>query len=84
MNPELGDTGQDGSIGQPLVQHAVIHIGANAVSMIIVERVEKDSPNVEALEYLEQPLPLAEDIFRDGVLSRSTIERCVKILELLY
>ena len=80
MNPEIGEAVQ-GLIGQPLVQRAVVHIGANAVSMIVVEHANEKPSAVEVLEFLEQPLPLAEEIFRDGALSRGTIERCVRILE---
>ncbi|NIP95129.1 MAG: hypothetical protein GWO24_17450, partial [Akkermansiaceae bacterium] len=34
----------------------------------------------QQVEFLEQPLPLARDIFRDGHISRATIERAVEIL----
>ena len=81
MNPEIGDAGQEGGggIGTPIKQRAMINIGPSAVSMIVFEAEGESSNPIEVLEMLEQPLPLAEDIFRDGLLSRGTIERCVRI-----
>lgn len=81
MNPELRDTGQagGGSIGASLKQRAMINIGPSAVSMIVFEAKDEANTPIELLEMLEQPLPLAADIFRDGLLSRGTIERCVRI-----
>ena len=80
MNPEIGDTARDGALGSPpLRQSALIHIGANAISMVVVE-TDESSGELEIMDLLEQPLPLAEDIFNDGVISRGTIERCVKVL----
>jgi exopolyphosphatase/guanosine-5'-triphosphate,3'-diphosphate pyrophosphatase len=57
---------------------ATIHIGASSVSMLVVHAGadESDPP----LEFLEQPLPLARDIFREGAVSRSTTERAVQII----
>lgn len=77
------DSGQPGSemaAEAAVAQRAVVHLGANAVSMMVVEHDPEKPAATEVLEFLEQPLPLAEDIFRDGELSRSTIERCVRIL----
>lgn len=37
-------------------------------------------PTRETIEYMEQPFPLARDIFRKGLISRSTAERAVTIL----
>lgn len=55
-----------------------IHVGASSVSMLIAEATDQDS--YQALDFLEQPAPLARDIFRDGVISSSTTERIVEIL----
>ena len=67
MNPEIGDAGQEGGggIGTPIKQRAMINIGPSAVSMIVFEAEGESSNPIEVLEMLEQPLPLAEDIFRD-------------------
>ncbi len=66
-----------------LHQTALIHIGANAVSMLIME-APPDAETIELLEFLEQPVALAEDIFRDGKISRSNAERCVHIIRRFY
>ena len=81
MNPEIGDTSQEGGggIGAPFSQRAMINIGPSAVSMLVFEAEGEAKTPIEVLEMLEQPLPVAEDIFRDGLLSRGTIERCVRI-----
>ncbi len=70
---------QAGSAGE-LSQRAVVHLGASAVSMTVVEYSPDRPSSPEVLEMLEQPLPMAEDVFRNGELSRPTIERCVRIL----
>ncbi|GHC67372.1 HD domain-containing protein [Roseibacillus persicicus] len=57
---------------------ASIHVGASAVSMLILDCA--DSENPVPLEFLEQPLPLARDIFSKGLVTRSTAERVVEIL----
>lgn len=80
MSLEQSDTSLEAELEPALSQRAVVHIGANAVSMIVVEHAVGDPASAEVLEFLEQPLPLAEDIFRDGELSRSTIEKCVRVL----
>ena len=57
---------------------ASIHIGACSISLLIVEKHTntEDEPG----DFLEQSIPLGHDIFRGGNIRRSTIERCVKIL----
>jgi len=57
---------------------ASIHIGASSISMLILEN-HGDSEQDDC-DFLEQSIPLARDIFRNGNVSRSTIERCVRIL----
>ncbi|HCC20613.1 MAG TPA: hypothetical protein DEP88_05115 [Verrucomicrobiales bacterium] len=58
---------------------ASIHIGASSISMLILENHE-DSEQDDC-DFLEQSIPLARDIFKNGSVSRSTIERCVRILQ---
>ena len=55
---------------------ASIHIGASSISMLVFE----NENSAEVLEFLEQPFPLARDVFRDGRLSRDTTERAVQII----
>ena len=57
---------------------ASIHVGASAVSMLILDCGHPDKP--QPLEFLEQPLPLGRDVFSKGLVSRSTTERAVEIL----
>jgi len=55
---------------------ATIHIGASAISMLVFE---EDDPS-KTIEFLEQPFPLARDVFRDGQVSRATTERAVQVI----
>lgn len=55
-----------------------IHIGAGSVSMMVAER--RHGKSMRALDFLEQPVPLASDLFRSGVIRPATIERVVSIL----
>ncbi len=66
------------SIPTPPSLQASIHIGASSISFLIVETHPEsdDGPG----DFLEQSIPLGHDIFREGIIRRSTIERCVKIL----
>ncbi|MBQ3525965.1 MAG: HD domain-containing protein [Akkermansia sp.] len=61
----------------PSVVQAVIFMGASAVSMMVAEEREGC---LRVLDVLSQPLALAEDIFRNGSISRETMDRCVQIL----
>ncbi|MGE9268331.1 MAG: hypothetical protein ACQKBY_09560, partial [Verrucomicrobiales bacterium] len=56
---------------------AIIHIGASAISMLVME-IEGDEKKI--VEFLEQPVPIGRDIFSKGQLTRSTIERCVEVI----
>ena len=56
---------------------AVIFMGASSVSMMIAEERGED---LRVLDVLSQPLALAEDIFRNGSISRETLDRCVQIV----
>ncbi len=55
-----------------------IHLGASAFSLLISQLIGEKS---EQVEYLEQPVPLARDIFSSERVRRDTIERCVEILD---
>jgi exopolyphosphatase / guanosine-5'-triphosphate,3'-diphosphate pyrophosphatase len=55
-----------------------LHIGASSVSMMVAYR--KADGSLGALDFLEQPAPLARDIFRLGHVSQSTTERVVSII----
>ena len=55
-----------------------IHIGANTLSLLVMQTVDGQE---EPLEYLEQPVPFARDIFGAGRVKKETIERCVDILQ---
>jgi len=53
---------------------ATIHVGASAISMIVLG--EDDT----VLDYLEKPAPIAHDIFGIGKIRPATIERAVAII----
>lgn len=55
-----------------------VHVGASSVSMLIAEL--RDDGTYQPLDFLEQPAPLARDIFRHGRISLETTERIVEIL----
>ena len=57
---------------------ATIHIGANAVSMMVGAPGERG--DVDPVDFFEQTVPLARDVFRSGQIGRASIERCVRIL----
>lgn len=61
---------------------ASIHIGACSISLLVFEKTSDAHPDVDESpgDFLEQSIPLGHDIFRGGRIRRSTIERCVKIL----
>lgn len=62
----------------PPTLQASIHIGACSISLLIVEAHSEF--NDASGDFLEQTIPLGRDIFRSGRIRRTTIERCVKIL----
>lgn len=57
---------------------ASIHIGASSISLLVVEN-HPDSADAPG-DFLEQSVPLAHDIYQRGNIRKSTIERCVTIL----
>ena len=55
-----------------------VHIGAGSVSMMVAERTADGT--LIPIDFLEQPAPVARDIFRQGGVSLSTTERVVSII----
>jgi exopolyphosphatase/guanosine-5'-triphosphate,3'-diphosphate pyrophosphatase len=56
-----------------------IHVGASSVSLLVAETLPDGSHR--AIDFLEQPAPLARDVFRHGSVSAETTERIVGILK---
>lgn len=56
-----------------------LHIGASSISMLVAERGENGT--LKPVDFLEQPAPIARDIFRNGLVSASTTERVVSIIK---
>lgn len=61
----------------PLV--SAVHIGAGSVSMMVADRAADGTLN--PVDFLEQPAPVARDIFRQGGVSLATAERVVTIIK---
>ncbi len=61
---------------QSIKLRAVIYIGASSVSMLI-----NSATTGEEIDFLEQSIPLAHDIFSKDTISKSSIERAVKIIQ---
>ncbi len=57
---------------------AAIHIGASSLSMLISSRTSDGT--LSPLDFLEQPISVAHDIFGKGEIERSTIERCARVI----
>jgi exopolyphosphatase / guanosine-5'-triphosphate,3'-diphosphate pyrophosphatase len=55
-----------------------LHIGASSVSIIIAER--EDDGKLTPIDFLEQPAPLAQDVFGSNHVSNATTERIVSII----
>jgi exopolyphosphatase/guanosine-5'-triphosphate,3'-diphosphate pyrophosphatase len=66
---------QAGAAVEPRI---ALHIGAGSVSMMVAECAEDGT--LVPLDFLEQPAPLARDIFRLGAVSPATTERIVSII----
>jgi len=62
----------------PAVILTAIHIGAASVSAIVCER---SGSAILPVDFLEQPAPVARDIFRHGRISPATVERVVSIIK---
>ncbi|MFT3991103.1 MAG: HD domain-containing protein [Luteolibacter sp.] len=56
-----------------------LHIGASSVSMMVAER--SADGQLSPVDFLEQPAPLARDIFRNEKVSSGTAERIVSIIK---
>ncbi|WP_035606445.1 HD domain-containing protein [Haloferula sp. BvORR071] len=56
-----------------------IHVGAGSVSLLVAEPTGNGT--YRAVDFLEQPAPLARDVFRHGHISAETTERIVTILK---
>lgn len=63
---------------EPAGISTALHIGASSVSVMVCEQ---DGQTILPVDFLEQPAPIARDIFRRGSLSHSTIERIVSIIK---
>jgi exopolyphosphatase/guanosine-5'-triphosphate,3'-diphosphate pyrophosphatase len=63
----------------PITLLSALHIGASSVSMIVAERNPDGS--LVPVDFLEQPAPIARDIFRLGHVSQVTTERVVAIIK---
>jgi exopolyphosphatase/guanosine-5'-triphosphate,3'-diphosphate pyrophosphatase len=65
----------------PVIEFPAIalHIGASSVSMMVAERQADGS--LSPVDFLEQPAPLARDIFRQGMVSLGTTERVISIIK---
>lgn len=55
-----------------------VHVGASSVSMLVAER--QADGLFRPVDFLEQPAPLARDVFRHGQVTPATTERIVAIL----
>ena len=64
---------------EPSPEHAVVYVGAASVAMIISQR-GSDRGQFTPVEYLDRPLPLARDTFRNGSITRPTVEQAVSIM----
>ena len=62
----------------PTKLQSTIHIGASSISLLIL--LPKSDGSFEQIDFLEQSVPLARDVFSQKMLHRATIERCVSIL----
>lgn len=56
-----------------------LHIGASSVSMMVAERAADGT--LTPIDFLQQPAPVARDIFRQGSVSLATTERVVSIIK---
>lgn len=56
-----------------------LHIGAGSVSLMVAT-IDPDG-TLRPIDFLEQPAPLARDIFRSGDVSATTTERIVSIIK---
>lgn len=64
--------------GEGFEMLTALHIGASSVSCMIAER-DQDGKLVP-IDFLEQPAPLAQDVFGGNLVSNETTERIVSII----
>lgn len=60
-----------------LSTQAVIYLGPSSMSLMVAEAVRD---RIRLLDFLQQPVPMARDIFRFHRISRHTMDRCVQII----
>ena len=60
-----------------LSTQAVIYLGPSSMSLMVAEVVQD---RIRLLDFLQQPVPMARDIFRFHRISRHTMDRCVQII----
>ena len=60
-----------------LSSQAVIYLGPSSMSLMVAEVVQD---RIRLLDFLQQPVPMARDIFRFHRISRHTMDRCVQII----
>ncbi len=75
--PKLGKLDKSSFTAENLF--TALHIGASSVSMMVAERA--DDGSLTPVDFLEQPAPVARDIFRSGNVTPSTTERIVSIIK---
>lgn len=56
----------------------VLHIGASSISMYVAQRDENGT--FAMVDYLDQPAPIASDIFSTGNVAPATTERIISII----
>ena len=56
-----------------LSTQAVIYLGPSSMSLMVAEVVQD---RIRLLDFLQQPVPMARDIFRFHRISRHTMDRC--------
>ncbi len=75
--PKLGKLEKNSYAAENLF--TALHIGASSVSMMVAERADDDT--LTPIDFLEQPAPVARDIFRGANVTPSTTERIVSIIK---
>lgn len=60
-----------------VLTQAVIYLGPGSMSLMVAEVTQG---RVHMLDFLQQPVPVARDIFRFHRVSRHTMDRCVQII----
>lgn len=57
---------------------AVIHLGSNAITLLIGE--PQPDGTIRSLEMLSQPVPLAQEVFRHGLVGSEAMARAIDVL----